>query len=284
MGLAGHRLPLAKGIGFIRLDLKLEAQEERLTVAEVYPKGNSQLCSKCGLRGKRNQRPYGGNWTVAARPLILQGHLRHLGRRPYLPVWQAMRRFTEHRTSETPDEFWFLEHEPVYTTGLRQAHHLFREQPSEIPVIETDRGGLITYHGPGQLIFYPLLDLRRLKIGVRELVSALEGCVVDLLRQYAIRAEARRDAPGVYVEGKKIASVGLKIKNGCSYHGLALNVHMDLTPFKAIIPCGLERMEMTQLFDLGVETSPHEVAPALLAAFCDRLDLRIELLSERGLP
>ena len=194
-----------------------------------------------------------------------------------------MRRFTEARTEETPDEFWWLEHEPVFTTGLRRSRHLLLQETS-IPVIETDRGGLITYHGPGQLIFYPLLDLRRLSIGVRQLVSALEGAVIDLLSQYAIRASSRREAPGVYVEGRKIASIGLRISRGCSYHGLALNVDMDLEPFKKIIPCGLEGIEVTQLADLGVKTTPMEIAPALLAAFCDRLNLKIELIAKEELP
>ncbi len=204
----------------------------------------------------------------------LRAQLRILGRRPYRPVWEAMRRFTETRGPETPDQFWFLEHEPVFTTGVRPARHLLKGTGS-IPLVETDRGGLITYHGPGQLIFYPLLDLRRLGIGVRKLVSALEGAVVDLLRQYRIRAETRREAPGVYVEGRKIASIGLKVREGCSYHGLALNVAMDLEPFGMIIPCGLPEVEMTQLRDLGVTTRPYEVAPPLLAAFLERLQLKI---------
>lgn len=207
---------------------------------------------------------------------ILRARVAWLGRRPYLPVFEAMRAFTERRTEGTLDRFWFLEHEPVYTTGLREAGHLIRAS-SPIPIVRTDRGGLITYHGPGQLIFYPLLDLRRLGIGVRRLVEALEGAVVDLLSQYAIPASSRREAPGVYVEGGKIASVGLRIKGGCSYHGLALNVSVDLEPFQRIVPCGLEGVKVVRLVDLGVEAEPVELAPPLLAAFLDRLNLTVAL-------
>lgn len=177
---------------------------------------------------------------------------RYLGIVDYSATWQAMKDFTAHRTDYTPDEIWLLQHPPVYTQGIagRPEHLLYR---NDIPVIKTDRGGQITFHGPGQLIAYLLLDLRRLKLNVRELVRKMEGAVIDLLREYRIDAEGRIDAPGVYVSNAKIASLGLKIKNGCCYHGIALNVDMDLTPFSAINPCGYAGLRITQTKDLGID-------------------------------
>ena len=165
----------------------------------------------------------------------------------YTTCWEAMRRFTHQRTSETPDEIWLTEHPPVYTLGLKgQRQHLL-DPATTIPVIQTDRGGQITYHGPGQLLLYPLLDLKRMGLTARQLISGLENSVIHLLAQFDIEACARKDAPGVYVSGRKIASLGVKVtRKGC-YHGIALNVDMDLTPFGAINPCGLSGMEMTQL-------------------------------------
>ncbi|SEL41575.1 lipoyl(octanoyl) transferase [Nitrosovibrio tenuis] len=162
-----------------------------------------------------------------------------------------MKDFTASRTRSVPDEIWFLEHPPVYTQGVacKPEHLLYN---AGIPVIRTDRGGQITYHGPGQIIAYLLLDMRRLKLGVRELVRKMEGAVVDLLRDYHIDGEGRTDAPGVYVDGAKIAALGLKIRNGCCYHGLALNVDMDLIPFTAINPCGYPGLRITQTRDLGI--------------------------------
>lgn len=169
---------------------------------------------------------------------------------PYEQTWQAMQSFTQHRNEQTADEIWLVEHPPVYTQGLNgKPEHLLKFNPN-IPIIQTDRGGQITYHGPGQLIAYVLVDLKRRKLGVRALVSILENSLIELLAQYHITANACKDAPGVYVNGKKIASLGLKIRKQRSYHGLALNVDMDTTPFQAINPCGLHGMQMVQLREL----------------------------------
>lgn len=174
-----------------------------------------------------------------------------------------MQDFTAARQPDTPDEFWLLQHPPVFTQGLNgKAEHLL--DPAGIPVIEIDRGGQITYHGPGQLILYILLDLSRRKLGVRQLVSAMEQAVIQLLQEYGIDAVARKDAPGVYVDGAKVASLGLRIRRGRSYHGLALNVDMDLAPFSAINPCGLRGQKVTQLRDLGVHDSLNEIGDKLL--------------------
>lgn len=176
-------------------------------------------------------------------------HIHSLGRVDYLNTWQAMQSFTEQRTPETPDELWIVEHPPVYTQGLNgKAEHLLNPNP-KIPIVQTDRGGQITYHGPGQLVIYVLIDLKRRKLGVRALVSLIENSLIELLANLNIESTARADAPGVYVKGKKIASLGLKIRKQKSYHGLALNIDMDLTPFQAINPCGLQGMQMTQLKD-----------------------------------
>lgn len=176
--------------------------------------------------------------------------VRQLGLQPYLPVWQAMQRFTHERGPDTPDEIWLLEHEPVFTQGQAgKPEHLLL--PGDIPVVQADRGGQVTYHGPGQLIAYLLLDVRRAGLGVRELVSLMERVLVELLASYGIEAHARPDAPGVYVGAAKIASLGLRIRRGCSFHGLALNVDMDLQPFQRINPCGYAGLAMTQLRDLA---------------------------------
>jgi lipoyl(octanoyl) transferase len=166
--------------------------------------------------------------------------VRQLGRVDYAPTWRAMQAFTAARDADTPDELWFLEHAPVFTQGLngRPEHVL---APGDIPVVRIDRGGQVTYHGPGQLVMYALVDLRRLRIGVRELVVALENAVIALAAQHGIRAAGRREAPGVYVEGRKLASIGLRVRRGCSYHGLALNVDMDLEPFGRLNPARRRR-------------------------------------------
>lgn len=196
--------------------------------------------------------------------------IRLLGQRDYTDTLDAMRRFTERRDACTPDEIWLLEHPPVYTLGVRGARDdLLRV--GDIPVVASDRGGLVTYHGPGQLIAYPLLDLRRLGLNVRQVVDALEQCVIDVLAQYAIRGERRDGAPGVYVDRRKIASLGLRVKGGCSYHGLSFNVAMDLAPFAGIHPCGMAGLEVTQLTDLGVQAQTHELVPPLLAALLPAL-------------
>lgn len=175
--------------------------------------------------------------------------VRQLGLVDYMTAWHAMQRFTNSRGPETADEIWLLQHPAVFTQGQAgKAEHLL--MPGDIPVVQADRGGQVTYHGPGQLVCYLLLDVRRLRIGVRELVSRIEQSIVGLLSSYDVDAMAKPDAPGVYVAGAKIASLGLRIRNGRSFHGLALNVDMDLEPFGRINPCGYAGMAMTQLADL----------------------------------
>jgi lipoyl(octanoyl) transferase len=193
-------------------------------------------------------------------PLIV----RQLGLSDYLQTYRAMQNFTTERTPGTADELWFLQHPPVFTQGLNgKPEHLLT--PGAIPVIPIDRGGQITYHGPGQLIVYCLLDLKRSATGLRQLVSALEQSVIGLLAGYGISANSRADAPGVYVDDAKIASLGLRIRRGCSYHGLGLNVAMDLQPFQRINPCGYPGLRMTQLYDLGVDADLSKITDDLLA-------------------
>jgi lipoyl(octanoyl) transferase len=178
----------------------------------------------------------------ADMPLIV----RHLGEVDYHDTWQKMQAFTNTRQPDTADELWFLQHPPVYTLGTNgKAEHLLNTK--EIPVINVDRGGQVTYHGPGQLVVYTLLDLNRLHIGVRQLVTIIEQAIIELLAAYGVEANARRDAPGVYINGAKIAALGLRVRKGCSFHGMALNVDMDLEPFTRINPCGYEGLEVTQL-------------------------------------
>ncbi len=208
-----------------------------------------------------------------AEPQPSAGQLlvRQLGRRPYQPVWDAMKAFTDNRTPDTPDEFWVVEHDPVYTQGQAgKAEHLLA--PGNIPVVQSDRGGQVTYHGPGQLVAYLMLDLRRLDLGVRELVSAMELSLVDVLAGYGIEAAPKAEAPGVYVKDDKIASLGLRVRRGCSFHGLALNVDMDMMPFKRINPCGYAGLKMVQMKDL-LATPPvfDEVAQRLEQALRQRL-------------
>jgi lipoyl(octanoyl) transferase len=187
---------------------------------------------------------------------------RHLGLAAYEPTWRAMQRFTEERSGSTADEIWFLEHPPVFTLGLNASRtHLLA--PGAIPVVQIDRGGQVTYHGPGQLVVYPLIDLRRLGLGIRDFVTALEAAVIALAAQYGIEAEGRRSAPGVYVAGRKLASVGVRVRRGGTYHGLALNVALDLEPFSRINPCGYQGLEMTQLSALGGPRSVAACAAAL---------------------
>jgi lipoyl(octanoyl) transferase len=174
------------------------------------------------------------------RPVI-----RHLGEVDYQKTWQAMQDFTDFRGKDTADELWFLQHPPVYTLGKNgKPEHVLNAQ--DIPVVNSDRGGQVTYHGPGQIVVYTMLDLSRLKIGVRELVTRIEQSIIDLLADYGVESNARRDAPGVYVNNAKIAALGLRVRKGCSFHGLALNVDMDLEPFNRINPCGYEGLEVTQ--------------------------------------
>lgn len=189
--------------------------------------------------------------------------VRRLGRQDYHPVWQAMHDFTDQRDDTTRDEVWLVEHNPVFTQGQAgKAEHLLNT--GDIPVVQSDRGGQVTYHGPGQIVAYFLINLRRKKLGVRELVTDIENLVINTLNAYNIDAAARPDAPGVYVEGKKICSLGLRIRKGCSFHGLALNVNMDLSPFLRINPCGYQGMEMVQVSDLGGPACIEDVEQQLI--------------------
>jgi lipoyl(octanoyl) transferase len=199
--------------------------------------------------------------------------LRWLGRVDYEPTWRAMQRMVDERGPGARDEVWFLEHPPVFTLGMNsKPEHLLGT--GDIPVVQIDRGGQVTYHGPGQLVVYPLLDLDRAGLGVRALVEGIERAIVATVAEWGIEAIGRRDAPGVYVGPRKLASVGLRIRKGCSYHGLALNVAMDLEPFRRINPCGYAGLEMTQVSDLG--------GPADLGAVADVLAPR--LLAALGFP
>ena len=189
----------------------------------------------------------------------------HLGRCDYAPVFEEMKRFNDERTADTEDELWVVEHNPVFTQGLagKPEHLLIRD---DIPVVQIDRGGQITYHGPGQLVVYTMIDFKRRKTSVRNIVSALENSIIDTLSDYGITANADPQRPGVYVQGKKIASLGLRIKNGSVYHGLALNINMDLSPFTHINPCGYAGLEMTQIADhIRPAPSLDEVAEKLTA-------------------
>ncbi|MBL0040127.1 MAG: lipoyl(octanoyl) transferase LipB [Xanthomonadales bacterium] len=185
----------------------------------------------------------------------------------YEPVWRAMQRFTDTRGADTQDELWVLEHDPVFTLGQagKWEHVLL---PGEIPVVPVDRGGQVTYHGPGQIVAYPLFDLRRLGIGVRELVQRIEQAIIDTLARYDIVAARRDGAPGVYVGDAKIAALGLRVRRGCSFHGLAFNVQMDLTPFGRINPCGYQGLAVTQVLDCGGPGALSVVAADLIDAMC----------------
>ncbi len=188
--------------------------------------------------------------------------IRSLGNKEYEPLWREMQEFTNSRDDATPDELWFTEHPPVFTLGLNASReHLLA--PGDIQVIQIDRGGQVTYHGPGQLMIYPLIDLKRARLGIRDLVTALEQSVVDLAAQYDIEAKSRADAPGVYVDGKKIASVGLRVRRWCSYHGMALNIDMDLEPYSRINTCGYADLEVTDLRRLGIDKDLSAVAKDL---------------------
>ncbi|KQA24099.1 octanoyltransferase [Vibrio metoecus] len=189
--------------------------------------------------------------------------VRCLGRQDYTPVWQAMHQFTDQRDSTTRDEEWLVEHNPVFTQGQAgKAEHLINT--GDIPVVQSDRGGQVTYHGPGQLVAYFLIDLRRKRLGVRELVTHIENLVIHTLQHYHIDSAARPDAPGVYVQNKKICSLGLRIRKGCSFHGLALNIQMDLSPFLRINPCGYAGMEMVQVSDFSGPIEKEQVEKILI--------------------
>ena len=202
-------------------------------------------------------------------------HVKSLGLVEYLPIWEEMKRFTNERSAETRDEIWLVQHPPTYTQGLAgKPEHLLHS--TNIPVVKIDRGGQITYHGPGQIIAYLMIDMRRWKINVRELVQLMEQAVIDLLAEYGVAAQGRKEAPGVYVGDAKIASLGLKIRNGYCYHGLALNVDMDLTPFSNINPCGHTGLRVTQICELGITVPINELQAELAQNLIHGLQQHLE--------
>ncbi|MBB3227742.1 lipoyl(octanoyl) transferase [Luteibacter sp. Sphag1AF] len=194
-------------------------------------------------------------------------NVRRLGRVPYEPIWKAMSAFTDNRTDDTVDEIWLLEHDPVFTQGQAgKAEHVLA--PGDIPVVQVDRGGQVTYHGPGQIVAYPLIDLRRVGVGARQLVCRIEQSIIDTMAEWNIVAERVEGAPGVYVAGAKVAALGLRIRRGCSFHGLAFNVNMDLEPYHRINPCGYKGLEVTQVLDLGGPSRLADVEDVLVEQFC----------------
>jgi len=201
--------------------------------------------------------------------------VRTLGLVDYQETWRSMQRFTSARDATTPDELWLLEHAPVFTQGQAgKPEHVIT--PGDIPVIETDRGGQVTYHGPGQLVIYCMIDLKRRGMGIRDMVTLLETAVIDLLEMLAVRAVARKDAPGVYVDDAKIASVGLRVSRGCTYHGLSLNLDMDLEPFSRINPCGLVGISVAQVSDLAPDkTNIAKAGQCLVAAIGGKMGCEI---------
>lgn len=221
------------------------------------------------------------NPPAGVQPDNLPVLVRRLGRRAYEPVWRAMQRFTDTRGPETPDEIWWVEHDPVFTLGQagRPEHVL---APGDIPVLPVDRGGQVTYHGPGQIVGYPLIDLRRARIGVRELVDAIEASVIDTLAELGIAGARRAGAPGVYVDGAKIMALGLRVRRGCAFHGLAFNVAMDLSPFARINPCGYAGLAVTQVSDLRPGETPASVLERLGPRLAAALGLSPEAVA--GLP
>ena len=212
--------------------------------------------------------------AVAAATETTAGNcvVRDLGRRAYEPVWRAMQSLTDARDETTPDELWLVEHDPVFTLGQagKPEHVLL---PGDIPVLHVDRGGQVTYHGPGQLVAYPLLDLRRLRIGVRDYVCRIEQAVIDTLADWNIEGRRRDGAPGVYVDGAKVAALGIRVRRGCTFHGLAFNIGMDLEPFSRINPCGFAGLEVVAMRDLGGPSGIDAVKPALLAHLAANLGL-----------
>ena len=197
-----------------------------------------------------------------------------LGRQAYEPVWRAMQRFTDARDQDTLDELWLVEHEPVFTLGQAgKPEHVLA--PGEIPVLHVDRGGQVTYHGPGQIVLYPLLDLRRIGIGVREYVCRIEQAIIDTLDEWNIGGQRREGAPGVYVAGAKVAALGIRVRRGCTFHGLAFNIGMDLEPFHRINPCGYQGLQVTSMRDLGGPSSMDAVKPVLLEALARQFGLAL---------
>ena len=214
--------------------------------------------------------------AVAAATETTAGNcvVRDLGRRAYEPVWRAMQSLTDARDEGTPDELWLVEHDPVFTLGQagKPEHVLL---PGDIPVLHVDRGGQVTYHGPGQLVAYPLVDLRRLRIGVRDYVCRIEQAVIDTLADWNIEGRRREGAPGVYVDGAKVAALGIRVRRGCAFHGLAFNIDMDLAPFSRINPCGYAGLEVVSMRDLGGPAGIDAVKPALLDHLAARLGLEL---------
>ena len=209
--------------------------------------------------------------------------VRELGRQPYEPVWRAMQRFTDVRNENTDDEIWMVEHDPVFTLGQAgKPEHVLAA--GDIPVVQVDRGGQVTYHGPGQIVAYPLVDLRRLGLGVRELVCRIEQAVIDVLAAHGIAAARRDGAPGIYVDGAKVMALGLRVRRGCSFHGLAFNVAMDLEPFQRINPCGFQGLAVTSVLDLGGPGDPAALKPALVQALSRSLGLAPVLSAETPDP
>ena len=198
-----------------------------------------------------------------------------LGRQAYEPVWRAMQRFTDKRDQDTVDELWLVEHEPVFTLGQAgKPEHVLA--PGDIPVLHVDRGGQVTYHGPGQIVLYPLLDLRRIGIGVREYVCRIEQAIIDTLDEWNIGGQRREGAPGVYVAGAKVAALGIRVRRGCTFHGLAINIGMDLEPFHRINPCGYQGLQVTSMRDLGGPSSMDAVKPVLLDHIARQFGLALE--------
>ncbi|RZA21893.1 MAG: lipoyl(octanoyl) transferase LipB [Lysobacteraceae bacterium] len=208
--------------------------------------------------------------------------VRDLGRQPYEPVWRAMQVFTDARDGATPDEIWLVEHEPVFTLGQAgKPEHVL--MPGEIPVLHVDRGGQVTYHGPGQIVAYPLLDLKRLKIGVRDYVCRIEQAIIDTLADWNIEGARREGAPGVYVNGAKVAALGIRVRRGCSFHGLAFNIHGESTaPFLRINPCGYQGLDVVAMADLGGPSSLEAVKPVLLDKLAAQFGLAVR--HEQALP
>ncbi|MEO8366467.1 MAG: lipoyl(octanoyl) transferase LipB [Pseudoxanthomonas sp.] len=203
--------------------------------------------------------------------------VRELGRQPYEPVWHAMQRFTDARNETTADEIWLVEHDPVFTLGQAgKPEHVLAA--GDIPVVHVDRGGQVTYHGPGQIVAYPLFDLKRMKVGVREYVCRIEQSMIDTMAEWNIHAERKEGAPGVYVAGAKIGALGIRVRRGCTFHGLAFNIDMDLEPWHRINPCGYQGLQVTTLSGLGGPSGMDAVKPVLLAHLAKQfgLDLKLE--------
>lgn len=209
-----------------------------------------------------------------ARRGPLPATVRELGRQPYEPVWRAMQRYTDARDEATADELWLVEHDPVFTLGQAgKPEHVLA--PGDIPVVHVDRGGQVTYHGPGQIVAYPLFDLKRMKIGVRDYVCRIEQAIIDTVAEWNIHAERKDGAPGVYVAGAKIGALGIRVRRGCSFHGLAFNIAMDLEPFHRINPCGYQGLQVVALRDLGGPSSLQAVKPVLLQKIAEQFGLQL---------